>query len=469
MIRRGRSFWLTGALALLLAMPAIANGFPLIFPDSGTYLVIAFGREYAVDRSSIYGLMWKPFVTVLPGMAGLWLALAAQLLVVAGVLVAALRLLLPEYGVRAQVACALAVVMLTSLPWHAAQIMPDAFTGAVVLLAWMAALRDPADDGAALLWTSAALLATTHYTHPVLLGAGVAGAVAAQVATGLAWRSGLRRLIAGAIATAMAFGAMTAANGVALDRWTISPTGGVFLFARTYEDGLVKPWLDRHCGRDAPADLCAVRGELPDDSQAMLWGDGNSVVTRHIWKAHTDAERWHWAGMMSAAAHGAIAERPAAFMRGAVRGAARQFVHFAAIDDECPTGCREKSGGIAFALNRYRPEMLPLLMASMQVRDTTPKPLVRAVTGSIATLALLALPLMLAWAMRRRDGAMAALLLAVAFVLLANAVLAGALSDVHDRYQSRVIWLAPLAVLAAMIRLRCLPLRRHHLARTIMA
>ena len=43
------------ALTLLLLVPAIHNGFPLIFPDSGTYLGIAFGPEYALDRSSYYG------------------------------------------------------------------------------------------------------------------------------------------------------------------------------------------------------------------------------------------------------------------------------------------------------------------------------------------------------------------------------------------------------------------------------
>lgn len=464
MIRRAHRLWLTislmAGLALLLAVPAIANGFPLIFPDSGTYLVIAFGREYAVDRSSIYGLMWKPFVTAMPGAAGLWLALAAQIMIVAAVLVAALRALLPGRDIRTLALCALPVVALTSLPWHAAQIMPDAFTGVVVILAWLAAMRDPADDGAALLWTGAALFATVHYTHPVLLGAAATGAVGAQMAAGLPWRAGARRILAGAVAACLAIGAMTAANGLALGRWTLSPTGGVFLFARAYEDGLVKPWLDRHCGRDAPADLCAVRDELPDDSQVLLWGDGTSVVTRHVWQTKDDAGRWHWADMFSEAVHGAISERPLSFLRNAVAGAMRQFGRFAAIDDECPGGCREPTGGIAFALNRYRPELLPTLMASMQVRDTTPKPLVRAVSGAVTLPALVLLPIMLGLALRRKDGLLAGLLAAVAVSLVVNAILAGALSDVHDRYQSRIVWLAPLAVLVGLVRLRCLSFRR---------
>lgn len=454
MTQRAQSLWLTGWLALLLALPAIANGFPLVFPDSGTYLVIAFGREYAVDRSSLYGLMWKPFVTTAPGMAGLWLALSAQILIVAAVLAAALRTALSGRSGTLPILIGTAVVLLTSLPWHAAQIMPDAFTGAIVLLAWLAASRAPSANGAALLWALAAALATTHYTHPVLLGAATAGAVLAQLATGLDWRAGLWRLIAGAVAAMLAMGAMTAANGVALGRWTLSPTGGVFLFARAYEDGLVKPWLDRHCGKDAPAELCAVRGELPENSQAILWGDSDSVVTRHIWKARDDAGRWHWADMLSTSVRGAIREQPAAFLRHAGAGALSQFVHFAAIDDECPDGCHKPTGGIAFALGRYRPETVPLLMDSMQVRDTTPKTLIRGATGAVSWSGLLLLPVMLVMALRRKDGLSAGLLIAVAAALLVNATLAGALSDVHDRYQSRIVWLVPFAVLVALARSR---------------
>ena len=36
--------------------------------------------------------------------------------------------------------------------------------------------------------------------------------------------------------------------------------------------------------------------------------------------------------------------------------------------------------------------------------------------------------------------------------LIANAAMVGALSDVHDRYQSRIVWLVPLAMLFLALR-----------------
>jgi hypothetical protein len=48
-------------------------------------------------------------------------------------------------------------------------------------------------------------------------------------------------------------------------------------------------------------------------------------------------------------------------------------------------------------------------------------------------------------AARRRDNPALSLLLAIFAALIANAALAGVLSDVHDRYQSRIVWLVPFA------------------------
>lgn len=458
-----------GAVALLLLLPAIVNGFPLIFPDSATYLGIALGPDYAIDRSSFYGLALKPLVNVLPGVAGLWLAVAVQAIAISVTLVVAANVLgggpnrpSRETRNRGQARrspllwlCIAATVLLTSLPWHAGQLMPDAFTGALVLLAILAATRDPTASGVPLLWLAAAALALTHYTHLVLLPAVSMAAVAAQALLGLGRRSSVRRLAAVLLATSFAFAALVAANGTALKRWTPSPAGPVFLFARLHEDGLIAPWFDRHCGRDAPRPLCAERHLIPDDSQVFLWGDDEGPAARHIWQPQSDSERWRWVEMMSQANRGAIAEAPLAFVATTIRGAVRQLTHFAAIDDECPIACgRVSSGGIAYILPKYLPEALPVLARSMQYRDMTPKAFVRALTTPVAVLALFLIPAALALAWRRRDAIALAFSGGIATALLVNAVLAGALSDVHDRYQSRVVWLAPFLILLLALRWR---------------
>ncbi|WP_156679254.1 hypothetical protein [Sphingomonas profundi] len=409
-----------------------------------------------MDRPSVYGLLLKPFVTVAPGLAGLWLAVTAQALAVAAALLAATRALVGRDVPPARLLLAsVPVVLLTALPWHAGQFMPDALTGPLVLLACLAATRAPGAPGVPLLWLAILVLATVHYTHIVLLAAVALSAVAAQIPLGLAWRAALARAAAAIVACLAAAALLVAGNALVLSRPALSPVGAFFLFARLHEDGLIDRWLDRHCGTDAPAPLCADRARMPHDSQALLWGGANSPVATRIWQQRDDGLRWRWIDMMAAANRGAVAEQPIAFLLSSARGAARQFVTFRAIDDECPAGCgRNLSGGIGLILARDRPAALPALLASAQYRDTTPKRLVRAITTPVAALALLLLPLAAMRAWRRPDASALAFCGGIAAALVANAALAGALSDVHDRYQSRIVWLAPWLILLLLLRWR---------------
>ncbi len=435
-------------LVVALLWAALWNGFPLVFPDSGTYLGIAIGQAYAVDRSSFYGLLLKPMLVAVDGLAGLWLAILVQAAAVAATIWLVGRTLVPG-----RVLWLVPALLLTSAPFHAGQFMPDALTGGVVLLAWAAASRDPAESGAPILWLAAVLVALVHYTHLALLVVAGAATVGAAVLLGQTWRAACRRLLALALATAAVLGAHVAANGLALGRWSVSPMGGVFLFARLHEDGPAADWLARHCGVDAPAPLCAARTRLPRDSQVLLWSNERSPLARHLWQG-TEAERWAWVDMVSVAARGAVREAPADVLGAATRGAFRQFASFAVLDDECPVGCRDPRAGITWAIANLRPEAMPALSTSRQVRDATAKPLLRALTTPVAWLALALLPLagMIAW--RRRDGHGLGLVGAVGLGLAVNAGLAGALSDVHDRYQSRIVWLAPLAIGLVLLRSR---------------
>lgn len=438
------------ALTAALLAPAIANGFPLVFPDSGTYLGIATGSDYAIDRSSVYGLLLKPFVRLWPGAGGLWLAIAGQAMSVAGVLLLAARMLIGTAPTLWRVTLLLlATTLFSSLPWHAAQFMPDAFTGPLVLLACLTSTRSPSASGAALLWLGALVLALTHYTHVVVLAAAATAAVLAQLTLGLPWREAAARLGVALGISAIAVGMLAISNGAVLGRATMSPVGPVFLFARLHEDGLIDRWLDGHCGRDAPAPLCAARATIDHDSQTLLWRDPQGPVARHIWQPADDAERWRWVEMMAQANRGAILEQPGAFLASAVRGTVGQLLAFRALDDECPGNCgRDRTAGVGYALARDRPEALRPLDASMQLRGTTPKSLVRAITTPVAALSLLLLPVAALIAWRRRDSVALAFSAAIVVALVVNAALAGALSDVHDRYQSRLIWLAPFLILA---------------------
>ena len=439
-----------GVLAGGLMLPAILNRFPLIFPDSGTYLGIAFGHEYAIDRSSLYGFALKPFVTLVPSLSGLWLAIAAQCLLLAGLLWPVARLVT---GTSRRAATVLAIVLLlTSLGWHAAQFMPDAFTGAVVLLGWLCARRDPGASGAPTLWLAAIAAASTHYTHVAVLAVTILATLTAERLMGLDRRAFWRRCGAALAAITIVVLGQISLNAAILRRPQMAPLAPLFLFARLNADGLMTPWLRQHCATHPTESLCVIAPRLPTNSQTLLWSGAATPITEWVWHPDAPERRWQLIDEISAANRGAIGARPAIFLANSLSGAARQFVTFAPLDDECPQGCYNLDSGIGFTLAKFRPDASAALQGSRQVTDANPKALLRAVIVPVAALGVILLPFLGALAWRRRDPDALGLVLAIGAALIVNAVLAGALSDVHDRYQSRIVWLAPLLAMLLMAR-----------------
>jgi hypothetical protein len=60
---------------------------------------------------------------------------------------------------------------------------------------------------------------------------------------------------------------------------------------------------------------------------------------------------------------------------------------------------------------------------------------------------------LLSWRLARRESDLAVLAAFILIALVGNAFICGALSNPHDRYQSRIVWLAVLCVILVSQRL----------------
>jgi hypothetical protein len=386
-----------------------------------------------------------------PGLVGLWLGIAAQAALIATVISLLARRLLPHTELMNLMPLWFALVACTSVAWHVGQFMPDAFTGAVVLVAWLAASRDASAPGTLTLWAMATVMALMHYTHIPLLLVVALITIAVAGFFGKSWLELARRGIAAVASTGIAIAVMITANGAMLNQWSVSPMGSVFLFARLTEDGVMRPWLTEHCGKDAPEELCAISHFLPQDSQVMLW-HGDSPLSSRVWNAPSDDVRWRWTRMLASANRGAIVARPLTFAGASIGSMGRQLISFQALDDLCPTSCGSLQNGPVDVLSRYRPSAVAALKNSLQVKGTTPLAAVRAMSTPFAWLGMILLPPLLFAALRRRDELASSLLIAALVALVANALMGGAFSDVHDRYQSRIIWTVPLLTCLIVLR-----------------
>ena len=132
---RGALFAVPAAAALLL-WPAVWNGFPIVFADTGTYLSQAINRYAGWDRPVFYSLFMLP----LHGTITVWPVVVVQALLAAWVLWLVVLALVPDVFWVWFVAGAGVLSGTTWLPWLVSELMPDLFTPLLVLTLCLLAL-----------------------------------------------------------------------------------------------------------------------------------------------------------------------------------------------------------------------------------------------------------------------------------------------------------------------------------------
>jgi len=477
-------------LALLLCMPALVNGFPLVFDDSAHYLrkPFAFAQELARGRISTdagqyrgympshfgggeagakapsataegpasvplsgnpfflrpapYSLALLPFANAV---TVLLLPLAQALLVVllAGALLRALAGATPPPLARA----ALAVALLASAaPWFASQIMPDVLTGCLAL--WLGLLVAGGDwlrrpwraGGFVLLGT---FLIGSHLTHLPLAAGG------ALVGLGLRWliergRDPLRWRRAGIAVAALvlAVGGLVGTNIAFGKQATLSESSPLFLLARMVGDGTAGLVLEQQCPAGAPWLLCRHPGFWRGNSDDFLWKPDAP------WLAHWD-QRDRFLAEAREITGRVLRDHPAEQAARSLANFGRQLVTLS-IDPQLAEPPPRSFAELAGQMGDPAARLSAASLASSQgARLNGYRRLQDRAQQALFWAALLALAVAAAMAWRARRGPVLAVV-ALAFALvLGNAFLAGALSAVHGRYQSRITWPVTLLAVAA--------------------
>jgi hypothetical protein len=426
-----------------MCWPALWNGYPLLYPDSISYVddgrgvlqaLLHRGTGFAGMRSEMYSLgiylvHWK---------RSPWPVVGMQALIVAWVVWLVVRALLPRRPVLAYLAIIVALAGLTSVSWYVCVVMPDVL-GAVAYLGMYLLVFAPETLGRGERWGVMALIwwgLTAHPTH-LMLAVGLAGMLGLLLAVRWPAMRGRGRALAvvGALAV-LAAGAQMALHWRLYGKATLSGNRPPYLMARVVADGPGTWYLRAHCGTLGWA-ICAQVDNLPDNDDAFLWGDHG------VWPSADAATQQRLLAEEMPLVKAAVIAYPRAQFDRSMANFRSQLNDFG-VDDFDNNEWMEASIGQVFPgaegpYSRTR-EKRDALRTNGWTRLQR-----RAMWVSLAMLAGL-LPVL--W---RRVGVQG-LMAIVLPVVVANALLTAVLSSNDSRYQARVVWLVPMAafVLAGM-------------------
>jgi hypothetical protein len=426
-------------LTPLLLAAAFWNGFPLIYYDTGAYVLEGLGGQFIEERSPVYSL----FLWIGGAGASLWLIVLIQSALMSFAMTEAMRAVAPRLPLVAALLIGVVLVVGTGVPWYVGQVEPDCFTAIVVISLYLVAFhrRDLGRTRSALLIAAGALAVAVHPSHLLLAGFLLLLVIVLRAAIrGAARKPRLREPV---ILCFAGLALILAANFGYTGAIFVSRAGPSFVFARMLQDGIVMRLLEDTCPESGYR-LCAYRDQLPATADGWLWTQRSPFVALGHFQGTADES--------ARIVRDAILRYPLIQLDAAAKDAIEQFTLFRTGDQIEP-----QEWVLSPVLTRYIPSQMKAYYSARQQRGQIKFHGISEIDVAVGMFSLLGIAALLSWSIRSRRFEAALFLGFILAALIGNACICGILSGPHDRYQSRLIWLAPFAVLIAnpLARVSC--------------
>ena len=435
-MRHDRANWALATMwsFVCLIAPAIWNRFPLLQYDTGGYLARWYEGTLVPSRAVVYGLILNAGAPL-----DFWPVIAVQAALTIWVLAVTLRV----HGLGKRPGLLLGIVLLlsiaTTLPWLTAILLTDIFCGLGVVALYLIVMR----GGALNRWERIALIvlaAVSAATHSATLAVQLA-LVAAGLLIWLAARARVPLAGLGRAVIALALGAVMvfAADFAIAGRLAWTPGGFALSFGRMLQDGIVTRYLNDHCP-DPKLQLCAYKDQLPGDADVWFWGDPLFDKLGRFAGLGSEMEK---------IALGSVIDYPRMQIETAAVAMARQLA-----DVRSGEGVLNSIWHTYSIIKQHVPWAVPAMRAARQQNGEISFTTLNELHWPVGLVSMALLPIIVIVGVRRKDlNPVSEFAGAVALAILANAFVCGALSNPHDRYGARVVWLATLVALIALARL----------------
>jgi len=428
-------------LGLMFLSVALWNGFPLIFYDTGAYVLEGLGHIFLVERAPIYAEL----LFLAGARFSLWPIVVLQALMISYLILEVARAEVPKLTLGSLVLIGGTLSVFTGIAWYAGQVEPDIFTSVVILGTWLLLFRGTQLGNARRRWVIGltALAVAAHPSHLGLLGGILIAALLLKLLLRRHRDLPVPDLKRGFIALAVALSLIVAGNFVLTGKLFISKSGTVFLFARLMQDGIVKRLMNDTCPPAGTMNwrLCAYKNRLPRSANAWLWGEHSGFRALGGFEARSQQDEDSRVILES------LKRYPVMHLRAAVYESILQFLQFKTGD-----GIEPQLSVLEPNFKRMIPKQVPAYLEARQQRGLIRFKTLNLIHVPVGAVSVLGLLLLLQQARLRRAWDETSLPALVFLGLVGNAIICGTFSNPHDRYQSRIVWLPSLVLLLAVTR-----------------
>ena len=427
--------------ALILMWPAFWSGYPLLYPDSMSY--IGDGRQlakivflhapkgYSAMRSEIYSLGIYFFHWNISA----WPVIALHALLTAYILWLVVRSFRrgSDAGTRLRFLILITgLSFTTSLAWYTSVVLPD-ILGPILYLAIYLLVFAKESLSTKEQWAVAAIswwAIAAHSTHLML-----AVWICCLLALLLLLRWPPMRLRGRALAAVAAVVFLTAATQIFLHGYlygkpSLYGNRMPYLTARVVADGTGRWYLQQHCGQLNWA-ICARVAKLPDNDDDFLWGDTG------VWASSSPVQQQQMLREETPLVVAAVREYPKAQLQRSIANFWGEFTDYGLWDFG-------GSSWIDHELDKLLPGAEAKYLRTRQGRGRLPNVFFSGVQNMVVTgsAVLIAIGIPMLWWWHRWQ--ILGLIAIIVPTVVVNALITAVLSESDSRYQSRVIWLIPL-------------------------
>ena len=435
--------------ALLLAWPALLNRYPLLYPDSVSYL--QEGRAIAralffhqlngfeAMRSEFYSLGIFPF----HGNLTPWPIVALNAVLTSWMLWLVLRSVTPRPAVSSFLVLVASLSLLTSVSWYVSLLMPDIFGPLLYLSIYLLVFARETLSRPEL-WALSVLAVwatTTHATH-LMLAVGLCALLALLLFRWppMAGRGRAVAHVAGLVAVAAV--AQMSLHAYLYDHPSLNGNHPPYLMARVIADGPGATYLQQHCAAHGRPGLdwaiCADAAHLPDNDDDFLWAEGG------VWQSADKPTQQRLLAEEMPLVLATLRTYPR-------QQAARSFANFTQQLDDFGVNDFDNNDWMQQALPQVIPSAAVTYPRTLQARSVVPSEVFTTLQRWVVYACILTLAAMSPWLRRHRRYRLRGLVAIIVPTLLANAFVTAVLSSSDSRYQARVIWLIPLAAALAAL------------------